>query len=104
MNNQTPPPLPKGVSIQPGSHPQSSEAKEVYNVFEQKIGGVPNLRKRDNLYQGLCILGCLVIGAVVGLVAGGSLSGAGIGALIGTVGGLLLSGIVLMVIGWFRKA
>jgi len=102
MDSQTPPPVPKAASAQPDKNRNPSEAKEVYNVFEQKIGGVPNLRKRDNVYQGVSILVCLAIGATVGLMLGGP-TGAGIGALIGTVGGLLLSGIVLMVIGWLRK-
>ena len=75
----------------------------IYNVLADKVGGVPNIRKRDNLYQGLAILVCLVIGALAGLVIGGWPTGVALGALIGMVGGLLISGVVLMVIGLLRK-
>jgi hypothetical protein len=74
-----------------------------YNLVADKIGGVPNLRKKDNLYQAFCVLAFLVIGVAAGFIWKGP-EGALIGALVGLVAGLLLSGAVLMVIGLRRKS
>jgi hypothetical protein len=76
---------------------------EDYQMIAETVGGVPSFRKQDNIIQGLVILACLVLGAGVGLIIGGPI-GAGIGALIGLVASLLVSGAVLMVVGWRRAA
>ena len=68
-----------------------------------KIGGVPNLRKRDNLFQAATIGVFLLIGVLVGWGMGGWPLGALLGALGGLVSGTLISGVVLMIIGLRRK-
>jgi hypothetical protein len=105
METPTPPPIPPPIAPPqpPPAAPCSNEGRVIYNVLADKVGGVPNIRKRDNLYQALSILACVIIGAVVGVLLGGWPTGAGLGALAGTVGGLLISGVVLMVIGLIRK-
>jgi len=76
---------------------------ETYNTVAEKVGMMPSLRWKDNLFQTVVILGSTAIGAAVGYATNG-----GIGALAGGVGALivsfLLSGIVLMILGWVRAA
>ena len=75
-----------------------------YNLIADKIGGLPNLRKKDNLYQAAAVGGFLVIGVVVGAIVRGWPEGVLAGALVGLVVGILLSGSVLMIIGLRRKS
>jgi predicted lipid-binding transport protein (Tim44 family) len=84
--------------------PGRDEGLEAYNTLAETVGGVPSLRWRDNLYQGLAILAALLLGTLIGFLIMGELVGALIGAFVGLVAGLLLSGIVLMVVGWVRAA
>lgn len=79
--------------------------REVYNVVTDLYQGV-NFRYKDNLYQGLCILAGLVLGALLGVIVGavvatdhwqGALLGAAVGGFIGVLVGLFGSGIFLMV-------
>ena len=105
MANPKPPPVAPPIAPPPprsGKQP-SDEILVGYNIIADKVGGVPNFRKRDNLYQGISILVCVVIGAVVGAAVGGWPTGVGFGALIGLIAGVLLSGAVLMVVGLLRK-
>lgn len=74
----------------------------MYNTIAETVGGVPSLRAKDNLYQGIAILVSLVVGALIGLIWG--VFGAMIGAVVGLLVGLFGSGIVLMVLGWVRAA
>ena len=72
-------------------------ARQAYNIATD-LGGGPNVRLKDNLYQAVAILVCLVLGVVIGLVlASDKIAGAVVGAFVGLVVGLLGSGIVLMV-------
>jgi hypothetical protein len=80
-----------------------AEGPSDYQTIADKVGGVPNLRAKDNLYQGIAILACALIGAVIGLVMG-SWIGAGLGFVGGMVVGLILSGTVLAVVGLVRKS
>jgi hypothetical protein len=83
-------------------HPQDRADKpmtgrQMYNTLTDTVGG-PNLRWRDNLYQALVILACLLIGALVGpLFVDYWLPGVIVGGLIGMVVGLFGSGIFLMI-------
>ena len=102
MSASTPPPIPSG---QPPSRPAAGPASDPgYNFMADKIGGVPNLRKKDNLYQAVAIGLFLIIGVIVGWFVGGGLQGALLGGLAGLIAGTLISGVVLMVIGFLRKS
>ena len=92
--NTTPPSLPPDTS---------DEGKKVYNLFADKIGGAPNLRLKDNLYQAVAIIVCVCIGGSIGWVRGGSPGAVVAGVAAGLVIGLLLSGFVLAIIGLVRK-
>lgn len=109
--HQTPPETP-----QPAQRPQSPgaadtpDALESYNRVAETVGLVPNLRLKDNLLQLVIVLVGLLIGAVVGYVlarqnghAGQAALGfAALGAGLGFVLFGVLSGIVLMILGWVR--
>jgi hypothetical protein len=70
--------------------------RQTYNVVTDTVGG-PNVRLKDNLYQGLAILVSLVLGAMIGaLVVKDHIPGALVGGFIGILVGLFGSGIFLM--------
>jgi len=83
---------------------------EAYQTVAETVGGVPSLRLRDNVIQGIVVAVGTALGAIVGhaLLAGGKAMGRIEAALLGAGAGLiasaLLSGIVLMVLGWIRAA
>lgn len=107
MSDAQPPPIPSQVpsALPPVYHePQQDKNKEGYHVFADKIGGVPNVRLKDNLYQALAIGAFVAIGSLVGLLKGGWPGGFIVGTVVGMVAGLLLSGAVLTVIGLKRKS
>jgi hypothetical protein len=74
----------------------------IYHAVTDTVGG-PSLRLNDNLIQGAIVIGATLIGAAAGYVWHG-----GIGAMIGGAGMMILSalisGLVLMVLGWIRTA
>ena len=74
-----------------------------YDDVADKVGLVPNVRKKDNLYQGLAVLCTLAVSTPIGFVLWGWPMGVMAGALAGLVVGGLVSGLVLMVIGLTRK-
>ena len=82
---------------------QGPSAIEGLHTAADTIGMVPNVRAKDNLIQGLVIGAGTVVSTVVGLCLGGGV-GAAIGAVAGLIGFLLISGGVLMVVGWVRTA
>jgi hypothetical protein len=73
-------------------------------VLADKVGGVPNLRRKDNIYQGVAIGVFVIVGLVVGAVLGEWPQGVLLGGLAGLIGGTLISGTALTVIGLFRKS
>jgi hypothetical protein len=83
---------------------QRDPGMEAYEIVSDVVDGVPSLRWKDNLIQGLSILGTVLVGAVIGWAVAGEWWGALTGAFAGLVGGLILSGAVLMVLGWVRTA
>jgi hypothetical protein len=89
MNETTPPEI---------SPKRPLTGRQTYNLVSDTVTG-PNLRLKDNLYQGLFILVCLVIGVGIGflIVTEERLQGALYGGLIGLIVGLFASGIFLMI-------
>jgi hypothetical protein len=76
---------------------QPMMGRQVYNLVTDTVGG-PNVRLKDNLYQGLAILICLLLGAGIGLLAmADRLMGSLLGGFIGLLVGLFGSGIFLMI-------
>jgi hypothetical protein len=75
---------------------------------------VPNLRRADNVYQGVFVLLLTLVGALLGAlgapitepreIALSLWTAAGLGAIAGLVGGGLLSGFALMVAGERERA
>ena len=81
---------------------------EEYHRITDTIGGVPNLRWKDNLFQLLVVaiftgvgglLSWLLIPAAQMSTSASIVSGAAGGLILGT----LLSGLVLMAMGWIRS-
>ena len=109
MNEALPPPLPsgtpqRGADDQQRPPPPSGGADATYNLLADKIGGVPNVRKKDNLYQAIAIGVFLIVGVVVGGCVGEWPEGVLLGGLAGLIAGTLISGAVLTVIGLCRKS
>ena len=77
---------------------------EGYHTIADTIGGVPNLRLWDNIIQGVVVFLGTALGCAIGYFWKGELQGLLIGLLIGLVGSVLVSGLVLMVLGWVRSA
>lgn len=75
-----------------------------YDAVADKIGLVPNVRRKDNLYQGAAVLVTALLGAAIGWFSFGRLEGVLWGLLGGVVVGGLVSGFVLMIVGLVRKA
>ena len=71
--------------------------RQAYNLVTDTITG-PNVRLKDNLFQGLAIFVCLLLGIGIGCLAvTDRVAGALIGGAIGLLVGLLGSGIFLMI-------
>ena len=78
--------------------------REAYHIVTDTVVG-PNVRLKDNLYQGLAILVCLLIGAGIGALAVAERgAGAMVGGFAGLVIGLFGSGIFLMIFRALRHA
>lgn len=76
---------------------QPMTGRQAFNLVTDTVGG-PNVRLKDNLYQGLAILICLVLGAGIGFLAmTDGLMGTLLGGFIGLLAGLFGSGIFLMI-------
>ena len=100
-----PPALPKD--------PATPGAGAKYDRMADTVGLIPNVRKQDNLYQGLCVLGFVIMGtAAAGFWDGGAIRDflgdslpvrLVVGALAGLVLGALISGAILLVVGLKRK-
>jgi hypothetical protein len=79
----------------------SDDGLETYNTYAETIGGAPTLRWKDNVFQAVFILFITGVTATAGYFykqfTGAMLFGVG-GLIIST----LLSGFVLMILGWIR--
>src|SRR5262245_11946488 len=103
---QGPPELPEPMPPAPS---QGNSGMETYHTIADTVGGVPNLRGKDNLFQaifvGASIIVCGGVGMAVvaaGLVPGNLWVGLGVGVFAGLVLGTFLSGFALMIVGWIR--
>src|SRR5260370_34290253 len=84
--------------------PSDIDAKEAYQFAADTVGGVRSLRWKDNGIQAIAILASVIVGALIGFLVSFDLLYTLAGAGAGLIGGLILSGAVLMVLGWFRAA
>lgn len=80
-----------------------------YQTVADTVGFVPSLRVKDNVVQAVCVGVGLLAGVGVGVavaVANGAewYIGAMLGALAGLILSTLVSGGVIMVLGWVRAA
>jgi len=116
----TPPPFPPDRAnaappIIPGPLQKPSTGNdnmEAYHTIADTVGGVPNLRGKDNAFQAIFVALSIAIGGGIGALlvlagVGGGVDwtiGALIGGIAGLFGGTLLSGLVLMIKGWIRAA
>ena len=89
---------------QPSAPPSCRGPDPTYNFLADKIGGVPNIRKKDNLYQAAAIGVFLIVGVVVGAFLGEWPQGVLLGGLAGLIAGTLISGAILTVIGLCRRS
>ena len=105
--SEQPPQVPSSPSppTAPGpvTRPASGNPLEDYNKIAETVGLMPTLRMADNVIQAAVVLGCTSLGALIGYLRrewlGAALGGAG--AMIASA---LVSGLVLMVLGWVRAA
>lgn len=80
--------------------PHTPDTLDDYHAVAETIGG-PSLRWKDNVIQGLVVIGCTGIGAIVGFV-GWELPGAVIGGAGSMILSTLISGGVIMILGIVR--
>jgi hypothetical protein len=88
---------------EPNPFRKRDDVADVYETVTDVAGGL-SLRWKDTLIQGLSILASVIVGAPIGWLIAGAAWGLLVGAFCGLLGGLLVSGIVLMVLGWVRTA
>lgn len=80
-----------------------NEGKEVFDTYQtitETVTGL-SLNKKDNKLQAVIILAGTLLSGLVGFIGWGA-EGAAAGVGVGLVGSLLLSGTILMVLGWVR--
>lgn len=93
-----------GSTAYRGDRDAPATKAETYQKVAETVGLVPSLRWKDNLYQGIAIAVTGLLGAAVGLAAGHSREALLGGLAIGLFVGFVISGLVLMVLGWVRVA
>ena len=108
MSESLPPPIPSGLAQrnagdQPPATASGREGHAIYNILADKIGGVPNVRRKDNFYQAVTVGVFLIVGVIVGWAVGGWPEGVLLGVLGGLIAGILISGVILMIVGLWRK-
>lgn len=78
--------------------------RDAYNIVTDTVVG-PNIRKKDNLFQALAIVVCLLLGALTGyLIAKDAITGLIVGGFVGLLVGLFGSGIFLGIFRAIRHA
>lgn len=90
-----------GHSLREAPAPRA-DGQSTYDVMQDKVGLVPNVRLKDNLMQAAATGIGVLLGVVIGGLAGGG-QGALVGALVGLIIGGLGSGFVLMIMGLMRR-
>jgi len=104
---QTPPTKPGPPTLNPN---RNADSLESYNRAAETIGMMPSLRLKDNVIQGIIAVAGAGLGAIAGalIVPARSTITPGLGAVFGGAGGFIvfgiLSGIVLMFVGWTLAA
>lgn len=96
-----PPTVPGPVTTPP--RPPGVDGLEQYNRVAETVGMTLSLRLKDNLTQAAIVVLGTAAGAAVGWWQGAGL-GAIAGGAAGMVASTLVSGLVLMVLGWVRRA
>lgn len=96
-----PPTTPDRLDVnRPGG---SRDDLRTYHTVAETIGGVPSIRWKDSLFQGIFV----VFGAAIGGIVGHTRSDT-VGLILGIVAGLIasviLSGLFLMVLGLVRAS
>lgn len=86
----------------PANQPNVVASGITYDVMVDKVGFVPNVRKKDNVFQAVFSIAATVLGTIIGLVWQGGM-GAALGALVGLVVGGIISGLILCAVGLKRK-
>jgi hypothetical protein len=89
--------------------PKRDESFENLQTAAETIGGLPSLNLKDHVFQAIVIVVCVGIGLPIGWYIATNNGGEGsTGLLLGAIGGLiigtLISGGILMVLGWVRAA
>ncbi|MGQ0627341.1 MAG: hypothetical protein ACT4PL_04480 [Phycisphaerales bacterium] len=115
MANPTPVPRPATLPASPSTPgsigaPRGKRAPDPldpYHRVADTVGMVPSLRVKDNVIQAVVVVAGLLIGAGIGGIVGVNQNvtwwyGVGAGAVGGVIIATFLSGLVLMVVGWFR--
>ena len=81
---------------------QESKNSDTLETFSQTVGLVPNVNKNDNIIQGGVVGGGTLLTTIITY----GMTGNTTQALIGSLGALIvlgvLSGLILMVVGWVR--
>ena len=86
----------------PSNRPAIAASSITYEVMADKVGLVPNVRKKDNVFQAVFTAAFAVVGTLIGLIWQGGV-GALWGALAGIVVGGVISGVILCGVGLARK-
>jgi len=79
---------------------QTDGGDETFKLVTDVATG-PNVRLKDNLYQGIFVVCTTVAGAAIGALIS-KFEGAMLGALIGLLGGVLVSGVFIMIYRLFK--
>ncbi len=105
--SEQPPPVPPQPSPPTAPGPVTRQtpggALEDYNKIAETVGLMPTLRMADNVIQAAVVLGCTALGALIGYLRSEWL-GAALGGAGAMIASALVSGLVLMVLGWVRAA
>lgn len=114
QHEPSPPRTPEAPPTRPGVlGPKSREpdGRETYHAVAETVGMLPSLRWRDNLIQAVLVIAGALVGALAGLwLVSADRFGEGVprwaglggGAAAGAILACLLSGFVLMILGWVR--
>jgi hypothetical protein len=98
VGQSSPPTLPGPVS-----RASPNDSLDPYHTVAETVGMLPSLRVKDNVIQAAVVLGCAGLGAAIGFATNGGLGAIAVGA-VAMIASALISGLVLMVLGWVRAA
>lgn len=91
----------------PAQDPTTSKThagtRETLQTIADTVGMVPSMRSQDSAAQGIALVFGLIAGAIIGWTIHGT-KGLLIGGIGGLVTALVISGLIVMVMGWIRVA